>query len=102
MIQGVGRRLFLKVNNVSFHTSILHEYTKVGIWLTKDQVPGEQVFVSVISRRYAEWLNLELEANHDQVDHQLDSTDEDEGLLVERPHYMTQSGILHRPGPHSQ
>ena len=35
------------------HTLMLHDDTKVGMWLTKDQVLGAQGFVSVGSRRYA-------------------------------------------------
>ncbi|CAI5746408.1 unnamed protein product [Peronospora destructor] len=97
MIQGVGRRQFVKVTNVSFHTLILHDDTKGGMWLTKDQVPRAQGFVSVGSRRYAEWLNLAYEATTDQVDHQVDPTEEDDGPLVEVPQYTTPSRILQRP-----
>ena len=97
MIQRVERRQFLKITNVSPRLLILHEDTKIGMWLTKDQVPRAQGFVSVGSRRFSEWLNLAYEATTDQVYHQVDPTEEDEGPLVERPEYETPSRILQRP-----
>lgn len=96
VVQEVGRRHFLKLTNVSNHTLILHEDTKIGVWLMKKQVPRAQVFVSLGSRRYAEWLNLAYEATTDQVDHAEDLLDEDEGPLVETPQYKTPSYILQR------
>ena len=95
--RGVGRRQFLKVTNVSPHALIMHDDTKIGMWLTKDQVPRAQGFVSVGSRRYSEWLNLAYEATTDQVDQEEDLTEEDEGPLVEKPQYETPSRILQRP-----
>ncbi|CAI5701135.1 unnamed protein product [Peronospora effusa] len=84
MIQGIGRRPILKITNVIPRPLTLHEDTKVGMWLTRDQVPITPGFVSVGSRRYAEWLNLAYEATTDQVDHQVYPTEEEEGPLVER------------------
>ena len=63
MIQGHGNRQFLRVTNVSDKDLILHEDTKLGIWLAKDRVPRAQGFVSVGSRRYAEWKNLAYQAS---------------------------------------
>ena len=97
MIQGIGRRPILKITNVSPRPLTLHEDTKVGMWLTREQVPRTPEFVSVGSRRYAEWLNLAYESTTDQVDHQVDLTEEEEGPLVERPEYKTPSHILQRP-----
>ena len=94
--QGVGRRHFLNVTNVSPHALILHENTKVGMWLTKDQVPRAQGFVSLGSRRYAEWLNLAYESTTDRVDHTEDLPEEEEGPLVETPQYKTTYYILQR------
>ncbi|CAI5707733.1 unnamed protein product [Peronospora farinosa] len=62
-----------------------------------EQVPRTPGFVSVGSRRYAEWLNLTYESTTDQVDHQADPTEEEEGPIVERPEYKTPSHILQRP-----
>lgn len=97
MIQGVGRRQFLKITNVSPRSLIMHKDTKVGMWLAKDQVPRTQGYVSVGSRRYAERLNLVYEATTDQVDHQVELIEEDEAPLVEKCHYETPSSILQRP-----
>ena len=47
MTRGIERRQLMKVTNVSPHTLILHDDTKIGMWLTKNQVPRAQDFVSV-------------------------------------------------------
>ena len=67
------------------------------MWLTREQVPRTPGFVSVGSQRYAEWLNLAYEATTDQVDLHVDPTEDEEGLLVERPEYKIPSHILQRP-----
>ena len=85
MTRGIGHRQLLKVTNFSPQTLILHDDTTIGMWLTKDQVPREKGFVSVCSRRYAEWLNLAYKATTDQVDPQVDLEEEDEEPLVETP-----------------
>ena len=87
--QEVGRRHILKITNVSDHTLVLHEDTKIGMWLMKNQVPRAQRFFSLGSRRYAEWLNVAYEATTDQVDDAEDLRKEDEGPLVETPQYET-------------
>ena len=97
LIEGIGRRQILKITNVSPRPLTLHEDTKIGMWLTKDQVPRTPGFVSVGSRRYSEWLNLAYESTTDQVDHHVDPTEEEEGPLVEKPEYKTPSHILQRP-----
>ena len=74
MFQEVGRRQFLEVTNVSFHTLILHEDTKIGMRLTKDQVPRAQGFVSVVSQRYDESLIWHMKPITARVDHQVDPT----------------------------
>ena len=84
----------LKVTNVSPHTLILHDDTKIDMWLTKDQVPRAQGFVSVGSRRYAEWLNLAYEATTNQVDPQVDLEEEEDTPMVEIPQYTILSCIL--------
>ena len=94
MTRGIGSRQLLKVNNFSPHTLTLHDDTKMGMWLTKDKVPRAQGFVSVGSRRYAEWLNLAYEAITDQVDPQVDIEEGDEAPLVETLQYKTPSRIF--------
>ena len=87
MTQGIERRKLLKVTNVRPHTLTLHDDTKIGMWLTKDHVPRAQGYVSVGSRRYAEWLNLAYEATTDQFDPQVALEEGDERSLVETPRY---------------
>ena len=65
MVQGYGQRRFLRVSNVSDNL-ILHDVTKLGIWLAKDRVSRAQGFVSVGSRTYSEWQNLAYEATTDE------------------------------------
>ena len=68
MVQGHGQRRFLRVTNVSDRDLILHDDTKLGIWLAKDRVPRAQGFVLVGFRRYAEWQNLAYQATIDEED----------------------------------
>ena len=51
VVQRRGQHRWVRVTNVSDKNLILHEDTKLGIWLTKDRVPRAQGFVSVGSRR---------------------------------------------------
>ena len=86
---------FLNVTNVSPH--ILHGETRIGMWLTRDQVPIAQEFVLKGYRIYAEWINLAYEATADQVDPKTDMKEEIEETLVETIPHEAPSGILHRP-----
>ena len=47
MTRKVCRRHLMKDPNISPHTFILHDDTKIGTWLTRDQVPIAQGFFSV-------------------------------------------------------
>ena len=98
LIRGVGNRQILKVTNVSAGILRLHEDTRIGMWLTKDQIPRTEGFVSIGSRRYSEWWNLAYEATTDRVDHQVNPAEEYEGPLVDKPQYETPSHVLRRPG----
>ena len=98
MVQGRGQYRFLRVTNVSDKDLILHDDTKLGIWLAKDQVPRAQGFVSVGSRRYAEWQNLAYQATTDEEDPEPSREEEYQGPMVERPQYMMPKKILSRPG----
>ena len=77
VIRGVGRRQFLKVTNVSTQMLRLHEDTRIGMLLAKDQIPRTLGYVTSGSRRYAWWWNLAYEATTDQVDRQVDLMEED-------------------------
>ena len=68
MVRGHNHRHYLRVTNVSDRDLVLHDDTKLGIWLAKDRVPRAQGFVSVGSRRYAEWQNLAYQATTDEED----------------------------------
>ena len=89
VFRGVGRRQFLKVTNVSTQMLRLHEDTRIGMLLAKDQIPRTLGYVTAGSRRYAEWWNLAYEATTDQDDRQVDLMMEDEGQLVDEPQYET-------------
>ena len=95
--RGVGRHQFLKVTNVSPQTLRLHEDTRIGMMMAKDQIPRPLGFVTAGSRRHAEWWNLAYEATTDQDDLQGDLTEVDEGPLVDKPQYETPIHILQRP-----
>uniref|UniRef100_M4B2P6 Uncharacterized protein n=1 Tax=Hyaloperonospora arabidopsidis (strain Emoy2) TaxID=559515 RepID=M4B2P6_HYAAE len=92
----IGCQQLLKVTNVILHTLILHDDTERGLWLTKDKVRRTQGFVSIGSRRYAEWLNLAYEATTDQVYPQVDLEEGDETPLAETPRYKIPSRMLQR------
>ncbi|CAI5706523.1 unnamed protein product [Peronospora effusa] len=98
MIQGHGHRQFLRVTNVSDKDLILHEDTKLGIWLSKDRVPRAQGFVSVGSRRYAEWKNLAYQATTDEEDPETTQEEVYQGPMVEKPQYATPHKMLLRTG----
>jgi hypothetical protein len=87
----------LKVTNVSTQMLRLHEDTRIGMLLAKDQIPRTLGYVTAGSRRYAEWWNLAYEATTDQVDRQVDLMEEDEGPLVDKPQYETPVHIMQRP-----
>ena len=68
IVQGQGRRKFLRVTNLSDRELTLYDDTKVGIWIAKDRVPRAQGYISVGSRRYAEWQNLAFQATTEEED----------------------------------
>ena len=97
VFRGVGRRQFLKVTNVSTQMLRLHEDTRIGMLLAKDQIPRTLGYVTAGFRRYAEWWNLAYEATTDQVKRQVDLMEEDEGPLLDKPQYETPVHIMQRP-----
>ncbi|POM67274.1 LOW QUALITY PROTEIN: Hypothetical protein PHPALM_16764, partial [Phytophthora palmivora] len=52
---GPGRTRYLQVTSISDHALTLHEGSRVAMWLSGDRVPRIPGYVSVGSRRYAEW-----------------------------------------------
>jgi hypothetical protein len=96
VVAGLGKTLYLKVTNISDRRLVLHDDTLVGMWLEGDQVPQIPGFVSVGSRRYAEWQNLALQATTEESSDTESSDQETSGPLVERPQYETPTGILSR------
>ncbi|GMF59293.1 unnamed protein product [Phytophthora fragariaefolia] len=61
-----GRPCSLRLTNVSERKLILHGDTKIAMWLAGDRVPRLPGYVSVGSRRYAEWQNLAYQATTDE------------------------------------
>ncbi|KAE9273370.1 hypothetical protein PR003_g29929 [Phytophthora rubi] len=66
------------------------------VWLEGDRAPRVPGYVSVGSRRYAEWQNLAYQASTDEEVEVPASAEEDEPA-VERPQYATPTAILKRP-----
>jgi hypothetical protein len=89
VVVGLGKTRYLKVTNISDRRLVLHDDTLVGMWLEGDQVPRIPGFVSVGSRRCAEWQNLALQATTEESSDTESSDQETSGPLVERPRYET-------------
>ncbi|KAE8901708.1 hypothetical protein PF005_g25032 [Phytophthora fragariae] len=60
-----GKLRYLHVTNLGDEALILQRDMKIGMWLAGDRVPRQPGFVSVGSRRYAEWQTLAWEATTD-------------------------------------
>ncbi|ETP13479.1 hypothetical protein F441_11381 [Phytophthora nicotianae CJ01A1] len=67
------------------------------MWLSGDRVPRRQGFVTVGSRRYAEWQNLVLQATTDAVSEEEAPIVEPAGPMVDHPQYDPPKIILKRP-----
>ncbi|GMF48428.1 unnamed protein product [Phytophthora fragariaefolia] len=91
-----GRPCSLRLTNVSERKLILHEDTKIAMWLAGDRVPRLPGYVSVGSRRYAGWQNLAYQATTDE-NSVTPRQEEVQGPAVERPLYPTPTSILRRP-----
>ncbi|POM72780.1 Hypothetical protein PHPALM_10452 [Phytophthora palmivora] len=66
------------------------------MWLSGDRVPRTPGYVSVGSRRYAEWQNLAYQATTDEIS-EVDIDEQIPEPAVERPEYITPTAILPRP-----
>ncbi|KAG2995134.1 hypothetical protein PC118_g3122 [Phytophthora cactorum] len=82
VVKGPGKRLYLKITNVSDRTMCPPAHAQLGMWLTGDRVPKRQGLVTVGSHRYAEWQNL------------IEGSSE---ILVDRPQYDPPKGNLKHP-----
>ncbi|OWZ06170.1 hypothetical protein PHMEG_00021611 [Phytophthora megakarya] len=67
VVRGLGRTQYLRITNVSDQPIKLQRDTSTGIWLAGDHVPRTPGYVSVGSRRYAEWQNLAFQATADET-----------------------------------
>ncbi|OWZ00563.1 hypothetical protein PHMEG_00028213, partial [Phytophthora megakarya] len=92
-VKRLGSTQYLRITNVSERSVTLPRETRVGIWLTGDHVPRMPGFVSIGSRRYAEWQNLALQATTYQqaVDEVVGTATEP---MVDRPQYEPPTKIL--------
>ncbi|ETO99971.1 hypothetical protein F441_22604 [Phytophthora nicotianae CJ01A1] len=97
LVEGSGWRRYLEVTNISDRTRCLPAHTQVGMWLSGDRVPRRQGFVTVGSRRYAEWQNLVLQATTDAVIKEEALIVEPPGPMVNHPQYDLPKSILKRP-----
>ncbi|POM61205.1 reverse transcriptase, partial [Phytophthora palmivora] len=93
---GPGRTRYLQVTNVSDRALTLHEGSRVAMWLSEDRIPRIPGYVSVGSRRYAEWQNLAYQATMDEIS-EADTNERITEPTVERPEYVTSTAILPRP-----
>ncbi|ETO71837.1 hypothetical protein F444_11880 [Phytophthora nicotianae P1976] len=82
---------------ISDRTRCQPAHTLVGMWLSGDRVPRSQAFVTVGSRRYAEWQNLVLQATTDAVSEEEAPIVESAGPMVNHPQYDPPKSILKRP-----
>ncbi|KAE8960712.1 hypothetical protein PR001_g30291, partial [Phytophthora rubi] len=65
LMKGPGRLRYIHITNLSNRKLILQRDVQVGLQLSEDRVPRQPGFVSVGSRRYAEWQTLAWEATTD-------------------------------------
>ncbi|OWZ05764.1 hypothetical protein PHMEG_00022084 [Phytophthora megakarya] len=92
-VKGLGSTQYLRITNVSERSVTLQRDTRVGIWLAGNHVPRMPGFVSIGSRRYAEWQNLALQATTEQqaVDEVVGTATEP---MVDKPLYEPPTKIL--------
>ncbi|EGZ24685.1 hypothetical protein PHYSODRAFT_424253, partial [Phytophthora sojae] len=92
---GSGKIRYLQLTNVSDRELVLHQGTRLAMWLAGDRVPRLPGYVSVGSRRYAEWRNFAYQATTDATKDVPEPADV-QGSAVERPQYTTPTAILTR------
>ncbi|OWZ14289.1 LOW QUALITY PROTEIN: reverse transcriptase [Phytophthora megakarya] len=88
---------YLRITNESDQPITLQRDTRIGIWLAGDHVPRTPRYVSVGSRRYAEWQNLAFQATIDETPIE-DSSEVVAEPLVDRPQYDAPTEIS-KEGP---
>ncbi|KAE9074076.1 hypothetical protein PF010_g24822 [Phytophthora fragariae] len=90
LIKGPGRLSYLHITNLSNQKMILQHDVQIGLQLSGDHVPRQPGFVSVGSRRYAEWQTLAWEATTDAATATAAAhPTEDDGPAVDRVEYPT-------------
>ncbi|POM68913.1 Reverse transcriptase [Phytophthora palmivora] len=92
---GPGKTRYLQVTNVSDRALTHHEGSRVAMWLSGDRIPRIPGYVSVGSRRYAEWQNLAYQTTTDEIS-EVDINERITEPAVERPEYVTPTAILPR------
>ncbi|POM61922.1 hypothetical protein PHPALM_28985 [Phytophthora palmivora] len=93
---GPGKTRYLQVTNDSDCALTLREGSRITMWLSGDRIPRIPGYVSVGSRRYAEWQNLAYQATTDEIS-EVDINEQITEPAVERPEYVTPTAILPRP-----
>ncbi|KAE9314677.1 hypothetical protein PR003_g19188 [Phytophthora rubi] len=94
VVRGLGRRQYMRISNLGETTLYLGPHDRIGMWLPGDTIPRLEGYVTVVSRRYAEWQNLAFQATTDLPDD--GSGEESTQPMVERPQYVTPTRILTR------
>ncbi|KAE9282802.1 hypothetical protein PR003_g27307, partial [Phytophthora rubi] len=98
LIKGPGRLRYLHITNLSDRTLILQRDVQIGLQLSGYHVPRQPGYVSVGSRRYAEWQTLAWEATTDATTVTAAAQPaDDNGPAVDRVEYPTPRQILARP-----
>ncbi|KAE8975131.1 hypothetical protein PR002_g25685 [Phytophthora rubi] len=94
VVRGLGRRQYMRISTLGETTLYLNPHDRIGMWLQGDTIRRLERYVTVRSRRYAEWQNLTFQATPDLPDD--GSGEESTEPAVERPQYATPSRILAR------
>ncbi|KAE9092095.1 hypothetical protein PF010_g17935 [Phytophthora fragariae] len=68
VVRGLGRRQYMRITNLGERTLYLNPHDRIGMWLPGDTIPRLGGYVTVGSRRYAEWQNLAFQATTDLPD----------------------------------
>ncbi|OWY93101.1 hypothetical protein PHMEG_00037626, partial [Phytophthora megakarya] len=91
----VGRRMCLRVTNITEKSVVLDAHTTVGRWTPVDSIPRAFGFVRPGSRKYDEWQNLAYETTSDVSDKEI--FQESREPMTERRVYARPQMVMHRP-----
>ncbi|KAE8978835.1 hypothetical protein PR002_g24598 [Phytophthora rubi] len=94
VVRGLGRRQYMRITNLGDRTLYLNPHDRIRMWLPGDTIPRLGGYVTVGSRRYAEWQDLAFQATTDLPDD--GPGEKSTEPMVDRPQYATPTRILAR------